>query len=41
MSSTALTGDNKALSILIEDDSVCFFFFTGGSNSIVRYPWIK
>ena len=38
MSSTAWTGDNKTLSILIDDGWV---FFTDGSNSTVRYSWIE
>ena len=37
MPSTAWIDDNKTLSILINDCWVCFFFFTGGSNSTVRY----
>ena len=35
-SSAAWIGDNIISSIMLEDGRVCFFFFTGGSNSTIR-----
>ena len=44
MSSTAWTGDNKTLSILIDDYWVCFcialFFLEGDCNTLLKCSWI-